>query len=214
MKEYRILLQLRKDIVAACGATSPPGLYGSTIRLLTQQLLELNAEPIPRASLDDINTTLSNLLGIELTDPQRDALTVAFTRYRDTRIILVEFIEYLRGSLTRFRSNLVLKAFNACLPDRYELISEENIISSFDKNGAKGALKEISSVTGDDLLNHILDSLQVYIGQGYNREKGIYELNDFMEYYRDVNCEILGQEGDGIFENLLVGCWGINTDDC
>lgn len=126
----------------------------------------------------------------------------------------MEFIEYLRGSLTRFRSNLVLKAFNACLPDRYELISEENIISSFDKNGAVGALKDICTLSGEELLNHILDSLQVYIGQGYEREKGIYEINDFMEYYRDVNCEILGQDGEGIFEKLLVGCWGLTSDDC
>jgi hypothetical protein len=221
VKEFRILLQLRKDILMACSATSPPGLYGSTIRLLTQQLLDLNGEPVPRASHDDISSVLSTLLGIELTGPQRDALTVSFTRYRDTRIILVEFIEYLRGSLTGFRSNLVLKAFNSCSPDRYEFISEEGIISSFNKIGAARALSDVSSLNGEDLLNHLLDSLQVYTGTGASagtgaggRERGVYELNDFMEYYRDVNCEIIGPECDGVFEHFLTGSWDITTNDC
>lgn len=178
----------------------------------------MNNDPVPRASLDDINSVLSTLLGLELTSPQRDALTISFTRYRDTRIILVEFIEYLRGSLTSFRSNLVLKGFNSCSPDRYELISEEGIINSFNKAGAARALSDVTTLSGEELLNHLLDSLQVYTGaatgMSNGRERVVYELNDFLEYYRDVNCEIIGPECDGVFEELLTGSWDITTNDC
>jgi hypothetical protein len=221
VKEYRILLHLRKDILTACASISPPGLYGSTIRLLTQQLLDLNQEHVPRATLHNINIVLKTLLGIEFNQQQREALTTSFTRYRDTRIILVEFIEYLRGSLTSFRSSLVLKAFNACFPNRDDLVTEEGIVSSFQKSTASRAIEHIANLSGEDLLNFLLDSLQVYTGGGGGGggakgkgEGGVYEFNDFVEYYRDVNCEILGQEGEGLFENILTSSWGITTEDC
>lgn len=64
------------------------------------------------------------------------------------------------------------------------------------------------------MLSYFLDNLQVYISYKQSHESNIYELNDFMEYYRDVSCEIIGEDTQGIFESLLTQTWNITTEGC
>jgi hypothetical protein len=203
VRDLRVLRNLREKIVKACTSISPPGLSGSTIRVLTQELLDLNDEPIPRAPVDVVAGVLSNLLGIECSQQEIDSLVKAFVRYRDDRVILVEFIEYARGNMAPFRADLVLKAFVSCQPDRDGYVSEDSIINAFNQSGAEGASE--SGLSGGELLNYFLDSLHVY---GLNSQAG-FELNDFFEYYRDVSCEL---EDNEKFETFVTSTWNVDME--
>lgn len=203
VRDLRVLRRLRENMVKACTTISPPGLSGSTIRVLTQELLDLNDEPIPRAPVDTVVGVLSNLLGIECTQQEIDSLCKAFVRYRDDRLILVEFIEYARGNLPPWRADLVLKAFVNCEPDRDGYVSEDSIVNAFNQSGAERA--SASGLSGVELLNHFLDSLHIY---GLNSKAG-FELNDFFEYYRDVSCEMDDNEQ---FETLITSTWNVDME--
>ena len=204
VRDLRLLRSLRAKIVTACSSISPPGLSGSTIRVLTQRLLELNDEPIPRAPVEVVTAVLSDVLGVECSEEEMESLCRAFVRYRDDRIILVEFIEYARGALPPHRSELVVKAFSSCQPDRDNRVSEDGIVSAFDQAGAERANGD-SGLPGRELLNSFLDSLHVYCDDTQHD----FELNDFFEYYRDVSCEVEDHEQ---FEDLVCSTWNIDLE--
>ncbi|CAE7666079.1 CAPS, partial [Symbiodinium microadriaticum] len=204
IRDLRVLRALRANIVKACSEISPPGLSGSTIRVLTQELLELNDEPIPRAPADVVAGVLANVVGVECSQAEMDSLCRAFVRYRDDRIILVEFIEFARGNMSPFRSELVTKAFMNCQPDRSGRVSEDGIINAFDQAGAERSCSG-AGLSGSELLNTLLDSLHVYCADSQSG----FELNDFYEYYRDVSCEV---EDNAKFDDIVCSTWNVDVE--
>mmetsp|Transcript_4749 Transcript_4749/g.7209 ORF Transcript_4749/g.7209 Transcript_4749/m.7209 type:complete len:416 (+) Transcript_4749:98-1345(+) len=205
VRELRILRNLRTSIVNSFCGVSPAGKQGSTVRLLTQQLLDLNNENIPRASVSAVDNVLSDIVGVSLSSEQCDALKVAFSRYNDDRIILVEFVEYIRGPLSQWQSDLIIKAFITCNPGEDDLVTDEGIINAFNTSGAASS-PSAEGLSGKELLNHFLDSLQAY-----SYTSNGFELNDFVEYYRDVYCEMNNPE---LFEKTIIATWNIDSTDC
>lgn len=166
---------------------SPPGCPGAAVQTLTQKLLDLD-NPAGRAKVDDVSAVVTLYTGVEMTLAQLDAVVIAFSRMNDERIILIEFIEYLRGSLSMHARELVFRVWDLINPERREVVSEEDV--------AAAGLRAGSNV------DVVLDSLHLY---SCGRVEGV-DLVDLVEYYRDVYAE-LGGDGDEEFVQLLRDTW-------
>lgn len=158
------------------------------MQTLTQKLLDLD-NPAGRASVDAISSVVALYTGIEMTVPQLDAVVIAFSRMNDDRVILIEFIEYIRGALSLRAKELVFRAWDVCNPDQREYVSEEEIAL-----GMRSASAEA--------MGSLLDSLHLY---SCGRDDG-YDLVDLIEYYRDVYAEVGDDEE---FEALLRDTWNL-----
>ena len=186
MRELQLLKKLRFDIVAQCALVSPEGCKGGAVQTLTQKLLDLD-NAAGRASVEQIGSVVALYTGVELSVPQMDAVVVAFSRMNDDRVILIEFIEYIRGALSLRPKELVFRVWDVCNPDHREFVSEDEI--------ARGLRSGSAEVMGS-----LLDSLHLY---SCGRQDG-YDLVDLVEYYRDVYAE-LGDDEE--FEALLRDTW-------
>jgi hypothetical protein len=189
VRELQILKQLRFDIVSQCAEVSPPDCPGGAVQTLTQKLLDLDT-PAGRASVDAISSVVALYTGVEMTVPQLDAVVVAFSRMNDERVILIEFIEYLRGSLSARARGFVFKAWDLCNPEGREYVSEEEVARAM-----------LSSCDRERVAT-ILDSLHLY---SCGRDDG-YDIVDLIEYYRDVYAELVDEED---FDVLMRSTWGL-----
>lgn len=157
------------------------------MQTLTQKLLDLDS-PSGRAPLEAISSVISLLTGVDMTPQQSDAAGVAFSRNNDERLILIEFIEYLRGSLSARSRALVFMVWDLCNPSGAEFISEQELASGLNESCSR------------DAADSLLDSLHLY---SCGREGG-YDVVDLIELYRDVYAEVGDEEG---FEALLKETW-------
>lgn len=189
IRELQLLKKLRFDIVSQCVQVSPEGCKGAAIQTLTQKLLDLDT-PAGRASVEAVSGVISLYTGIELTLAQQDALVVAFSRMNDERLILIEFIEYIRGSLSTRAREMVFRAWDLCNVDCKEFLTEDDLALGRRQGGDAEAF---------DVL---MDSLHLY---SCGREDG-YDLVDMVEYYRDVYAEI-GDDDD--FVTLMMSTWDL-----
>ena len=189
VRELQVLKKLRFDIVTQCASVSPEGCPGAAVQTLTQKLLDLD-NPAGRATVESISSVVALYTGIEMSLTQQDAVVVAFSRMNDQRIILIEFIEYLRGALSMRSRELVFRAWDLCNPDGLEYLTEDDFASGRSRRGNAEA------------INVMLDSLHLY---SCGRDEG-YDLVDLIEYYRDVYAEVGDDEE---FEALLKDTWDL-----
>jgi hypothetical protein len=191
IREIQLLKKLRYKVTLACNESSPVNAKGSAIQKLTHKLLDLDTEGgAGRARVEDISGVVALATGVELSIAEQDAVVIAFSRMNDDRIILIEFIEYLRGAMSIRSKEWVYVVWDACNPTDREYISEEDVIQAMNRNIA------------DDVKFAIMDSLHLY---SCGRDQGI-DIVDVIEYYRDVFAEVVDDED---FEYLLKTTWSI-----
>jgi len=186
MREVQQLKKLRFDIVTACASISPSTARGGSVQTLTQKLLDLDT-PAGRAPVADISAVVALYTGVELSVPQQNAVVIAFSRLNDERIVLIEFIEYLRGGLSSRSKEYVFRIWDSINSQRKDFVSEDEVISAMKRN------------INREIKNTILDSLHLY-----SSGREAYELADLVEYYRDVYAEVAD---DADFKDLLQSTW-------
>ena len=174
-------------MVGQCATISPEGCRGAAVQTLTQKVLDLD-NAAGRATVEAISEVVNTYTGVEITPEQQDALVIAFSRKNDERIILIEFIEFIRGSLSARGRDLVFRVWDACNPSNGEYVTEDDITQA------------VCSASPEATAT-ILDSLHLY-----SFGDGRYDLHSLFEYYRDVYAEV-GDDED--FEILINGTWRV-----
>lgn len=193
--------KFRERVLAACTSRTGNRFPGLSIRVLSQNLHYLDASPQGRVPVDNVRDELVNSIGIEIDINEINSIIRSFSRNNCDEIILIELIEFLRGGWSQWRHEFVTTAFNSIMKNRDEKITEESIINSFDAVAVSEMFRGVDSP--EDTLGYLLDSFHVYNPEGIDTG---YSRNDFMEYYRDVSCEVPNEDD---FEQLITSSWHV-----
>lgn len=135
--------------------------------------------------------------GFELRESERKALLAAFDARSEGRIVVSDFIKFIKRTPSPRRLELLEFFFNASNPDSQKNVSTENLQKRMDA----------ARLPPYHLARYFLNYLtQTYPDIANFQE---YNISDFFDYFVEVSNEI---ENDDKFEEFLKDTWGFLTE--
>ena len=185
-----------RDISSELGSSKIPG---SAVALILATIYDLELSYDGFCDIETLKEKFYSSLGLEISPAEGKSILITYALNDKLLVNLGEFSFAFRPMLKPRRLELVEIAFYKCDSNGSGFISESDMQDCFNAQGFSNYLGENYTESTEEAKSRFMQSIQLYFSQ-----RGVIDVNDFIDYYCSVSAEIVD---DKVFESLIRSQW-------